>query len=90
MNDQPLAHPEMTPDDALALDLALGILHDPDRTAALRRVDTDPTFAALAAGHRARLLAPTGAVPGVPSLEIAPRSESWTAISSGLPRTDAD
>jgi anti-sigma-K factor RskA len=90
MTEQPLSDPEMTPDDALALDLVLGILRDPDRTAALRRIDTDPDFAALAAGHRARLLAPTDAVPGVSSLEIAPRSESWAAISSRLPRKDAD
>ena len=90
MTDQPLSDPDMTPDDALALDLALGILRDPERIEALRRVDIDPVFAALAAEHRARLFPATDTVPGVSSLEISPRSESWTAISDRLARKGAD
>lgn len=90
MAEKQLSDPSMTPDDALALDLVLGILRDPDRAEAQDRAANDPAFAALVAAHRARLF-PAGDVPdGVTSLEVPPRDDSWNAIATRLPRPPGD
>jgi anti-sigma-K factor RskA len=51
------ALPDMTPDEALALEWALGVLDEPARAAAEARRQAEPAFAALCA-HWAASLAP--------------------------------
>jgi anti-sigma-K factor RskA len=66
-------------DEALALDLAHGILAEPDRGQALERLDEDAEFALLVSKYRRRL--GTGSMSGGASYAaIKPPSSIWKAI----------
>jgi anti-sigma-K factor RskA len=75
-------HPAPGPDsdDALALDLVLGILRPPLLAMAQARAATDAGFAARVTGHVARLQLS----PDAPTLPIEPRAETWHAIAARL------
>lgn len=66
-------------DEALALDLVLGILVEPDLGQALERLDEDAAFALLVSKYRLRLGA--GSMSGGASYAaIKPPSSTWKAI----------
>lgn len=80
MTDElPDMSPDMTPDEALALEWALGVLDEPARAAAEARRQAEPAFAALCA-HWAATLAPL-------SDEVEPVKPSravWQAIEAEI------
>lgn len=70
-------------DEALALDLALGILAEPDLGQALERLDEDAPFALLVSRYRLRL--GTGSMRGAARYTpIKPPSGTWKAILSRI------
>ena len=84
MTDRHFSDPDMTADEALALDLVLGVLRAPDRSQAERRSLSDPAFAALVAGHRKRLFPAGERSTGEPLREQQPRDSTWDAIKARL------
>lgn len=79
-------HPAPDPDsdDALALDLVLGILRPPLLAMAQARAATDAGFAARVTAYAARLQLSQDTLPDAPTLPIEPRAETWHAIAARL------
>lgn len=71
---------ELSGDEALALDFALGILVEPDLSLALKRVDGDAGFALLVSKYRARLMAESIGHAAAGDIVAMPRLETWQAI----------
>jgi anti-sigma-K factor RskA len=80
---QDAGHEDAIPEDEiLAAELAFGLLDDPERIAALARLDTDPAFARLHArwdAHAARL---------TEGFETSPPPDLWRRIAGHLPAND--
>lgn len=76
--------PDPDSDDALALDLVLGILRPPLLAVAQARAATDAGFAARVMAHTARLHLSPDALPDAPTLPIEPRAETWHAIAARM------
>lgn len=71
----------LSPDQALALDFALGILIEPLLCEAARRSEAEHAFARLVAGYRAKLEAADDVPePDGPAL-VMPMQETWAAIA---------
>lgn len=79
---------ELSRDEGLALDYALGILVEPDLSLALGRIDADAGFALLVSRYRAQLMA--GSIDGgvVGHAPTAPRWETWEAILARIAETE--
>ena len=90
MTDRHPSDQGMTADDALALDLVLGILRAPDLALAERRRLTDPAFAALVEAHRIQLLLLNDGSAGGPPAEEHPRASTWAGIKARLPASRKD
>jgi anti-sigma-K factor RskA len=75
--------PELTGDEALAAELALGLLSGAEHTAARARLVSDPDFALAVEAWRERL---------APLIEevapVTPSAGVWTAIDRALPAND--
>lgn len=69
----------MTADEALALDLVLGILVEPDLSGALTRAGEDAAFGALVSKYQHLIDAEQAGSEGI-GTTIEPRSETWDAI----------
>lgn len=63
-------------DEALAAEVALGVLDGEERAAALRRVARDPAFAARVVAWEARLSPMADDVPPVPAPNLLPKIEA--------------
>ena len=83
MSGPPDLSPELSGDEALAAEHALGVLTGPERAAAEARAARDPAFAAAVEAWRARL-APM--LEGV--AEVAPPAALWPRIARALPAND--
>lgn len=83
MSDRPDLSPDLSADEALAAEHALGVLTGPERAAAEARVARDPAFAVQVEAWRQRL-APLldGVAP------VAPPQGVWSAIDRALPAND--
>ncbi|HEX7821834.1 MAG TPA: anti-sigma factor [Sphingobium sp.] len=80
MVDQPPLPPSSSPDrDALAAELALGLLDGIDRAEALRLCLSDPGFAAEVEAWSLRLSPLLGAIPA-----IAPSPHVWKAVEARI------
>lgn len=71
---------ELSGDEGLALDYALGILVEPDLSLALKRIDAEAGFALLVSRYRAQLMAGSIDDGAVGNAATAPRWETWEAI----------
>jgi anti-sigma-K factor RskA len=86
MNGSPMTDRHSSdPDDALALDLVLGVLRAPDQALAERRSETEPAFAARVAAHRTRLFPAGDSSSAAPPAEKRPRALVWANIKARLP-----
>lgn len=70
----------LSADEAMALDYALGILVEPDLCRVLIRIQHDIDFARLASRFADRLLADADEGSPIEASLIAPRSQTWNAI----------
>lgn len=75
--------PELTGDEALAAEHALGVLSADERRAAEARVAADPAFAALVEAWRARLAPLADEV-----APISPPERTWRGVERLLPAND--
>jgi anti-sigma-K factor RskA len=73
-------HEELSPNELLAAEYALGVLAGTERTAAAQRVARDRAFAALVAAWEERLAPWTAELP-----EVAPPPQVWERIAAQLP-----
>ena len=73
-------HEELSPNELLAAEYALGVLAGTERTAAAQRVARDLAFAALVAAWEERLAPWTAELP-----EVAPPPQIWERIAAQLP-----
>lgn len=79
MNEAGPDTPNISADEALALDYALGILVEPDLGSAKTRLGRDAAFALLVTKYRVRL--GSGAIVGGDGRAfVAPRTGTWKAI----------
>ena len=72
-------HEELSPNELLAAEYALGVLAGTERTAAAQRVARDRAFAALVAAWEERLAPWTAELP-----EVAPPPQVWERIAAQL------
>jgi anti-sigma-K factor RskA len=72
-------HEELSPNELLAAEYALGVLAGTERTAAAQRVARDRAFAALVAAWEERLAPWTAELP-----EVAPPPQVWERIAARL------
>jgi len=72
-------HEELSPNELLAAEYALGVLAGTERTAAAQRVARDSAFAALVAAWEERLAPWTAELP-----EVAPPPQVWERIAARL------
>jgi anti-sigma-K factor RskA len=73
-------HKELSPDELLAAEYALGVLAGTERATAAQRVARDGAFATLVAAWEGRLAPWTAELP-----EIAPPPQVWERIAAQLP-----
>lgn len=90
MTGQLFSDPDMSADDALALDLVLGVLRTSDRDRAEQRFRNEPPFAALVSAHRTRLYGTGDYAAGTPPNAVKPRVATWDAIKARLPGSTTD
>jgi anti-sigma-K factor RskA len=72
-------HEELSPNELLAAEYALGVLAGTERTAAAQRIARDSAFAALVAAWEERLAPWTAELP-----EVAPPPQVWERIAARL------
>lgn len=75
---------DLTSDDALALDYALGILHDDDRRAVRERMSRDAAFALLVMRNQRRLSVEGDDGANEDWTGPSPSLETWDAILSRI------
>jgi anti-sigma-K factor RskA len=88
MNKVDTHNPELTGDEALALDHVLGILVEPQRSRALKRIEEDAAFAWLVSRYRARLASGSAGMCRASEGPVQPRAEIWDAILARISEAD--
>lgn len=73
-------HSRLPEDELIAAELALGVLSEPERTAAAERAAREPAFARMVAAWEERLAPWAGEID-----EVTPPPRVWDAIASALP-----